>query len=457
MKKKISILVLCFFMMTIFAGGAVAKNDNSSKGNKQINNTSVNHGQWMKFIDIDPDWAKDEIDKAVQKGYMKGYGDGKFQPNKPITCLEAIVALMSTLEQEGEISLDDVDVDSNSSLLKKIPDWGQVYVAAALDEGILLESEMKNFNPNQGIKRYQVAVYFARMTESGYREYIVDFIGDKEEWDFDLDVDSILQVIDEALEDLDEIIEEEDAEELNIDEFISTLEELQVNLEELDEADIDQDVIDEAVEDVDSLISELKGIIEDAEGEEFDDIVEALDEVLELLKGMKSELKTFTKTKDVDYFFNFNDEDQIPSAAKQSVKSMQKLQIMFGDTDGKFSPNRVVKRNELAAMLNRLDDNYFCQKDYELIIGILDDIDYDADDKIFTFIIIDEDGDTVDEIDFTDEDRLYFDGKLVSFDEDIDEEKYAAIEDIETGGEIKVYINSQDELLWAKIYPPEEE
>lgn len=405
MKKKISILVLCFFMMTIFVGGAVAKNDNSNKGNNGFNNGKVdNRGQQTKFNDIDSDWAKDEIDKVAQKGYMKGYGDGKFQPNKPITCLEAIVALMSTLEQEGEISLDDVDVDSNSSLLKKIPDWGQVYVAAALDEGILLESEMKNFNPNQGIKRYQVAVYFARMTESGYREYIVDFIGDKEEWDFDLDVDSILQVIDEALEDLDEIIEEEDA-----------------------------------------------------EGEEFDDIVEALDEVLELLKGMKSELKTFTKTKDVDYFFNFNDEDQIPSAAKQSVKSMQKLQIMFGDTDGKFSPNRVVKRNELAAMLNRLDDNYFCQKDYELIIGILDDIDYDADDKIFTFIIIDEDGDTVDEIDFTDEDRLYFDGKLVSFDEDIDEEKYAAIEDIENGGEIKVYINSQDELLWAKIYPPEEE
>lgn len=405
MKKKISILVLCFFMMTIFVGGAVAKNDNSNKGNNGFNNGKVdNRGQQTKFNDIDSDWAKDEIDKVAQKGYMKGYGDGKFQPNKPITCLEAIVALMSTLEQEGEISLDDVDVDSNSSLLKKIPDWGQVYVAAALDEGILLESEMKNFNPNQGIKRYQVAVYFARMTESGYGEYIVDFIGDKEEWDFDLDVDSILQVIDEALEDLDEIIEEEDA-----------------------------------------------------EGEEFDDIVEALDEVLELLKGMKSELKTFTKTKDVDYFFNFNDEDQIPSAAKQSVKSMQKLQIMFGDTDGKFSPNRVVKRNELAAMLNRLDDNYFCQKDYELIIGILDDIDYDADDKIFTFIIIDEDGDTVDEIDFTDEDRLYFDGKLVSFDEDIDEEKYAAIEDIENGGEIKVYINSQDELLWAKIYPPEEE
>ena len=455
MKKKISILVLCFFMMTIFAGGAVAKNDNSSKGNKQINNTSVNHGQWMKFIDIDPDWAKDEIDKAVQKGYMKGYGDGKFQPNKPITCLEAIVALMSTLEQEDEITLDDVDVDSKSSLLKKIPDWGQVYVAVALDEGILLESEMKNFNPNQGIKRYQVAVYFARMTESGYGEYIEDFIGNEEEWDFDLD--SILIDTEEAIAIVDEIIDTEEAEELNLDDFMSMLEELLNYLEDVDEDDIDQDIIDEAIDDIDELINDLKYIIEDAEEEEFDDIMEELDEVLALLKEIQSDLKDYTKAKNGYSYFNYNDEDQIPSAAKQSVKSMQKLQIMFGDTDGKFSPNRVVKRNELAAMLNRLEDNYFCQKDYELIIGILDDIDYDADDKIFTFIIIDEDGDTVDEIDFTDEDRLYFDGKLVSFDEDIDEEKYAAIEDIETGGEIKVYINSQDELLWAKIYPPEEE
>lgn len=456
MKKKISILVLCFFMMTIFVGGAVAKNDNSNKGNNGFNNGKVdNRGQQTKFNDIDSDWAKDEIDKVAQKGYMKGYGDGKFQPNKPITCLEAIVALMSTLEQEGEITLDDVDVDSNSILLKKIPDWGQVYVAAALDEGILLESEMKNFNPNQGIKRYQVAVYFARMTESGYGEYIEDFIGNEEEWDFDLD--SILNDTEEAIAIVDEIIDTEEAEELNLDDFMSMLEELLNYLEDVDEEDIDQDIIDEAIDDIDALINDLKYIIEDAEEEEFDDIMEELDEVLALLKEIQSDLKDYTKAKNGYSFFNFNDEDQIPFAAKQSVKSMQKLQIMFGDTDGKFSPMRVVKRNELAAMLNRLDDNYFCQKDYELIIGILDDIDYDADEKIFTFIIVDEEENAVDEIDFTDEDRLYFDGKLVSFDEDIDEEKYAAIEDIETGGEIKVCINSQDELLWAKIYPPEEE
>jgi len=178
-KKKLAILLLCFFMASILAGTALGKNDKIDQGNgKRV-------GQ-LKFSDTNTDWAKDEIDTVTAKGYMKGYEDGKFQPNKPITCLEAIVALMNTLDQKGDIDLEEVDVDQYVSLLSKIPAWGKAQVAAALDEGILLESEMKTFNPNQGIKRYEVAIYFYRMTNEGYGDYLDDFVGDIEERDFDL-------------------------------------------------------------------------------------------------------------------------------------------------------------------------------------------------------------------------------------------------------------------------------
>jgi tetratricopeptide (TPR) repeat protein len=444
-------------MLTIFAGGAAAKNNNPNKGpNKVKNQFTENRGQQVKFVDINFDWAKDEINKAALKGYMKGYGDGKFQPNKPITCLEAIVALISTLEQEGEIDLDDVDSDINKGLLKKIPDWGKVYVAAAIDEGILLESEMKTFNPNQGIKRYQVAVYFARMAENGYGDYIDDLIGDDKEADFDLE--SAIGDLEEAIAIIDDLIDTDEAEDLNLDEFLNILEDFLEDLEDLDEESMDQKLIDEFIDEVEDLMDELDDINEDAKEEEYDDIVTELKKAIKLLKKVESSLNEYSEPRDQEKF-RFKDKDQIPLQARESIKLMQKLCVMFGDTDGKFSPMRVVKRNEIAAMLNRLDDNYFCKKkdNYDQVAGILDDIDYDADKKIFTLIIIDEKEDFVDEIEFTDEDRLYYDGKRVNFRQNFDEDQYAAIEDIKTGGKIKVCLDDQDQVVWVKIYSPEED
>ncbi len=484
MKKKISIIVLCFFILTIFTGGAAAKKNDPPKGYGYMKNFASEKMKPLPgFIDIDGDWARDEINKAAQKGFMKGYGDGKFQPNKPITCLETIVALMGTLEQEGAIDLDEFDVDSYDSLLGKIPGWGKVYVAAAIDEGILLEIEMDGFNPNQGIKRYQAAIYFARLTENGYGEYFEGIVEDVSDVD-DIDLDEILEEIEAAIDELDEVIDEYEDKYLDEDEdenkdiykykhkgkdkqnkkdkgeltedvyeqlndFGTTLKEFKDQLEELEEEALGRKEIGLINNELGSLMTELKNIMKDEE------MSEELDEVMKRLNEIKSELSE-NKVQNKNLFQYF-DENQIPCDGIKAVKWVQKLRIMMGDADGRFSPMRVVKRNELAAMLNRLDDNYFCQQDGELIKGILDDLDYDEDHKIFIMSIIDEDGNTVDEIEFTDEDKLFYDGELVIFDDDDIDEDEAALEDIETGGKIKIYLNNQGELVWTKIYPPEED
>jgi len=483
-KKKISIIVLCFFILTIFTGGAAAKNNNFPREDNGMKNFSGEKAKPQpKFMDIDGDWAEDEINKAAQKGFMKGYGDGKFQPNKPITCLETIVALIGTLEQEGAIDLDDVDVDSYDNLLGKIPGWGKVYVAAAIDEGILLEIEMDGFNPNQGIKRYQAAIYFARLTENGYGEYFEGIVEDVSDVD-DIDLDEILEEIEAAIDELDEVIDEYEDKYLDEDEdenkdiykykhkgkdkqnkkdkgeltedvyeqlndFGTTLKEFKDQLEELEEEALGRKEIGLINNELGSLMTELKNIMKDEE------MSEELDEVMKRLNEIKSELSE-NKVQNKNLFQYF-DENQIPCDGIKAVKWVQKLRIMMGDADGRFSPMRVVKRNELAAMLNRLDDNYFCQQDGELIKGILDDLDYDEDHKIFIMSIIDEDGNTVDEIEFTDEDKLFYDGELVIFDDDDIDEDEAVLEDIETGGKIKIYLNNQGELVWIKIYPPEED
>lgn len=443
MRRKISILVLCFFMLSIFAGTALGKNYKVNQGNGK------QQGAQLKFTDTDSDWAKDEIAKVVTKGYMKGYGNGKFQPNKPITCLEAIVAMMNTLDQEGDIDLEDADVDNYKALLTKIPDWGKAQVAVALEEGIILESEMKTFNPNQGIKRYEVAIYFWRMTENGYGEYFEDLIGNEDVQDFDLD--SVLEDVQEALDDVDEIIDENerDADDLDLADFFSLLEDFQDSLKDLDEEDLDQDDIDAVLDELEDVISDLEAIIDEAEDDEDidEDVVDDLDDVLDLLKGIQTDLQGYSEGNKIGFnFFNYFDENQIPVNARISVKYMQRLRIMNGDADGNFSPMRVVKRNELATMLNRLDDNYFCREDCEIITGFLDKADYDDEDEILTLTIVDEDGDKIDKIEVEEDAEVYLNGKAINIDDEI-----------ETDGKIRVCINGEDEVLWVRIYSPDEE
>lgn len=43
--------------------------------------------------DYESHWARDEIDRVIERGLMKGYPDGTFKPDKPITRAELAVVL----------------------------------------------------------------------------------------------------------------------------------------------------------------------------------------------------------------------------------------------------------------------------------------------------------------------------------------------------------------------------
>ena len=43
--------------------------------------------------DYDKHWAREDIDWAKEKGIAKGYPDGTFHPDEPITRAEAVVML----------------------------------------------------------------------------------------------------------------------------------------------------------------------------------------------------------------------------------------------------------------------------------------------------------------------------------------------------------------------------
>jgi hypothetical protein len=63
----------------------------------------------MSFSDIQGHWAQAEIEKAASYGWIQGYDDGTFRPNKQITRAEAITILNRVLGRspQGENSLLD--------------------------------------------------------------------------------------------------------------------------------------------------------------------------------------------------------------------------------------------------------------------------------------------------------------------------------------------------------------
>ncbi len=322
MRKRIAILTLCVFMISIFAAVAIAKNDNNNFGQLKKAQNSFSNGQLKRMADIDDDWAENDIEEALLKGFVKGYEDGTYQPNKPVTCLEVIVMLVRAAGLEDEV--EDYNLsDEEEELFYKIPDWGKAYIAVALEEGILTEDEIKTFNPNQGARRYQICIYMRNV---------------------------------------------------------------------LDENNVDDD--------------------------------------------------------DEEFMEGFIDDSLIPFKARHSVRLMAKYGVVNGYPDGSFGPNRVVKRNEVAKMLNYLDDICLKNSESNCIKGILEDIDFE--DDTLTLDVDTNDKDWTFDIDENDDVKIYYDGKLMTFDEDMEE-------DIETGGIIRVYVDEDDNPLLVKISSPKED
>ena len=77
----------------------------------------LNEGVDVKsgFRDVNDHWAKDAIDIVTDKGYIKGYPDGYFRPDKEITRAEAVSILNATFSivDSNINSVDFKDVDKS--------------------------------------------------------------------------------------------------------------------------------------------------------------------------------------------------------------------------------------------------------------------------------------------------------------------------------------------------------
>src|SRR5690554_6154400 len=104
------------------------------------------HAAPKSFTDVSSKhWAKKEIDYLVQQEFIKGYDDGSFGVNKPITRAEAASLIMRTFGWEGAWSnpgYSDV----------KTTHWAYNSIAGIVEMDIFKPSGTK-FQPNLPLTR----------------------------------------------------------------------------------------------------------------------------------------------------------------------------------------------------------------------------------------------------------------------------------------------------------------
>ncbi len=103
--------------------------------------------------DVAGHWAEGTIVRWQEEGFISGYKDGSFLPEKPITRAEFIHLLNQTITSPEGSSVSFNDVSEK--------DWFYKDVAAAVNKGYTKGFENNTFRPNDYITRGQAAVFVA--------------------------------------------------------------------------------------------------------------------------------------------------------------------------------------------------------------------------------------------------------------------------------------------------------
>ncbi|MFD0590166.1 S-layer homology domain-containing protein [Paenibacillus sp. GCM10027627] len=119
-------------------------------------------GDALHFADVEEieDWAKDAIAQAVKLGFVEGYSDGTFQPNRPITRAEMAAILADALKLE---KVDGAEAGFADEEL--IPAWARDAVAALKKAGIIHGKAGNRFAPHAGAERSEAVTLLLKVLE----------------------------------------------------------------------------------------------------------------------------------------------------------------------------------------------------------------------------------------------------------------------------------------------------
>ena len=111
------------------------------------------------YCDIEGHWAEKYIKLVSICGYMNGYEDGSFKPNKSIT-REEVAKVMSNMKLKEELKILGVEEIKFNDI--KVSDWAYNSIIKMAQYGIIKGYENGLFAPKKDISREEMAVILSR-------------------------------------------------------------------------------------------------------------------------------------------------------------------------------------------------------------------------------------------------------------------------------------------------------
>lgn len=148
-KKSWLSLLLVFVLVFSMTGYVFAEEDTIPESSESTNSSETTTNQERNGFTFDfsdskeAPWAEEYIGKMQSKEVIKGYGDGTFKPNAPVTRIEAIVMAVRLMGLEEEALAKSDDIKLHFKDADQIPKWGRGHVIVALENGLFIGTEDK--------------------------------------------------------------------------------------------------------------------------------------------------------------------------------------------------------------------------------------------------------------------------------------------------------------------------
>ena len=152
MKKIISMILAVMLILGATSTAVFAKNEKQSNGKGNV---------LTKFFEDSDEvsWAQKAINKLQLKGLLKG-NNGKYQPNRSVTQLEAIIMCLRIMDWEDEaLIMENLPKKYKGEAVQK---WAVGYINKAAELGILDVVDLMYFKPSAPVKRHEIAKYVIR-------------------------------------------------------------------------------------------------------------------------------------------------------------------------------------------------------------------------------------------------------------------------------------------------------
>lgn len=107
-------------------------------------------------------WYFETIRIATSNGYLKGYDDGEFKPEKEITREEIVTIIGRILKDRGHT----INKSGNLDIFKdgnEVSDWSRLYMDLLIQEKIINGYEDNTIKPKNKTTRAEAAVMIYRL------------------------------------------------------------------------------------------------------------------------------------------------------------------------------------------------------------------------------------------------------------------------------------------------------